>query len=219
MIEGKFCSLVQEVTLARELKSVLDFSAVYTCVALTVFIWLTSFIKISGIYWILVAEVKTLVMLMFVCVCVCVSIYVLKLGPSLIGALKKDWASPNSIALSWQQPEQTSLPVLDYEIKYYEKVQFLPECLKCCWYLSAKNLARNLWFKENFRPHRYVKLIFYWRFIMNSTEMSNLGSLQTILMAFAIILAQQYSTLIKQSHTTLLTLELFPAKTSIMLSK
>ncbi|XP_075896095.1 ephrin type-A receptor 6 [Nelusetta ayraudi] len=42
-------------------------------------------------------------------------------GPSLIGALKKDWASPNSIALSWQQPEPTTMPVLDYEIKYYEK--------------------------------------------------------------------------------------------------
>ncbi|RVE58142.1 hypothetical protein OJAV_G00206320 [Oryzias javanicus] len=42
-------------------------------------------------------------------------------GPSLIGVLKKDWASPNSIALSWQQPEETTLPVLEYEVKYYEK--------------------------------------------------------------------------------------------------
>ncbi|XP_069010632.1 ephrin type-A receptor 6-like isoform X1 [Embiotoca jacksoni] len=42
-------------------------------------------------------------------------------GPSLVGTLKKDWASPNSIALSWQQPGQTTLPILDYEIKYYEK--------------------------------------------------------------------------------------------------
>uniref|UniRef100_A0A673AYX9 Ephrin type-A receptor 6 n=1 Tax=Sphaeramia orbicularis TaxID=375764 RepID=A0A673AYX9_9TELE len=42
-------------------------------------------------------------------------------GPSLVGALKKDWASPNSIALSWQQPEQMTLLILDYEIKYYEK--------------------------------------------------------------------------------------------------
>ncbi|XP_038576171.1 ephrin type-A receptor 6-like isoform X1 [Micropterus salmoides] len=42
-------------------------------------------------------------------------------GPSLVGSLKKDWASPNSIALSWQQPEHTTLPILDYEIKYYEK--------------------------------------------------------------------------------------------------
>uniref|UniRef100_A0A669BQL0 Ephrin type-A receptor 6 n=1 Tax=Oreochromis niloticus TaxID=8128 RepID=A0A669BQL0_ORENI len=42
-------------------------------------------------------------------------------GPSLVGTLKKDWASPNSIALSWQQPEQTTLPIIDYEVKYYEK--------------------------------------------------------------------------------------------------
>ncbi|XP_070400007.1 ephrin type-A receptor 6 isoform X2 [Nothobranchius furzeri] len=41
-------------------------------------------------------------------------------GPSRVGGLKKDWASPSSIALSWQQPEQM-LPVAEYEIKYYEK--------------------------------------------------------------------------------------------------
>ncbi|KAM4561652.1 ephrin type-A receptor 6-like [Fundulus diaphanus] len=44
-------------------------------------------------------------------------------GPSLVGAVKKDWASPNSIALSWQQPEETTLPIIDYEVKYYEKEQ------------------------------------------------------------------------------------------------
>lgn len=55
----------------------------------------------------------------------CVCVLVFEPGPSLIGALKKDWASPNSIALSWQQPEQTTLPILEYEIKYYEKVKFL----------------------------------------------------------------------------------------------
>ncbi|KAK7904925.1 hypothetical protein WMY93_017532 [Mugilogobius chulae] len=42
-------------------------------------------------------------------------------GPSVVGAMKKDWASPNSIALSWQQPEQTALSILEYEVKYYEK--------------------------------------------------------------------------------------------------
>ncbi|MEQ2231596.1 Ephrin type-A receptor 6, partial [Ilyodon furcidens] len=46
-----------------------------------------------------------------------------KAGPSLVGAVKKDWASPNSIALSWQQPEETTLPIIDYEVKYYEKEQ------------------------------------------------------------------------------------------------
>ncbi|KAG5852798.1 hypothetical protein ANANG_G00066390 [Anguilla anguilla] len=38
-------------------------------------------------------------------------------GPSLVGLVKKDWASQNSIALSWQEPGQ----VVDYEVKYYEK--------------------------------------------------------------------------------------------------
>uniref|UniRef100_A0A3B4AMW6 Ephrin type-A receptor 6 n=1 Tax=Periophthalmus magnuspinnatus TaxID=409849 RepID=A0A3B4AMW6_9GOBI len=42
-------------------------------------------------------------------------------GPSVVSAMKKDWASPNSIALSWQQPEQTAMPILEYEVKYYEK--------------------------------------------------------------------------------------------------
>uniref|UniRef100_A0A3P8VZ42 Ephrin type-A receptor 6 n=1 Tax=Cynoglossus semilaevis TaxID=244447 RepID=A0A3P8VZ42_CYNSE len=37
--------------------------------------------------------------------------------------VKKDWASPNSIALSWQQPEQAVPPILEYEIKYNEKEQ------------------------------------------------------------------------------------------------
>lgn len=58
-------------------------------------------------------------------------VFVFKPGPSLVGALKKDWASQNSIALSWQQPEQTTLPILDYEIKYYEKVQLLLLLLEC----------------------------------------------------------------------------------------
>ncbi|KAJ8252851.1 hypothetical protein GJAV_G00206290 [Gymnothorax javanicus] len=42
-------------------------------------------------------------------------------GPSLVGVVRKDWASQNSIALSWQELEQPTQPVLDYEIKYYEK--------------------------------------------------------------------------------------------------
>ncbi|XP_071002650.1 ephrin type-A receptor 6-like [Oncorhynchus clarkii lewisi] len=42
-------------------------------------------------------------------------------GPFMVGMLKKDWASQNSIALSWLEPEQTSLLVVDYEVKYYEK--------------------------------------------------------------------------------------------------
>uniref|UniRef100_A0A6I8NVX5 receptor protein-tyrosine kinase n=1 Tax=Ornithorhynchus anatinus TaxID=9258 RepID=A0A6I8NVX5_ORNAN len=43
-------------------------------------------------------------------------------APSLIGMVRKDWASQNSIALSWQEPDFTNGAILDYEIKYYEKV-------------------------------------------------------------------------------------------------
>ncbi|XP_019381269.1 PREDICTED: ephrin type-A receptor 6 [Gavialis gangeticus] len=43
-------------------------------------------------------------------------------APSLIGMVRKDWASQNSIALSWQEPDFPSGAILDYEIKYYEKV-------------------------------------------------------------------------------------------------
>ncbi|XP_020666008.1 ephrin type-A receptor 6 isoform X2 [Pogona vitticeps] len=42
-------------------------------------------------------------------------------APSLIGMVRKDWASQNSIALSWQQPDFPNGAILDYEIKYYEK--------------------------------------------------------------------------------------------------
>ncbi|ELK32836.1 Ephrin type-A receptor 6, partial [Myotis davidii] len=43
-------------------------------------------------------------------------------APSLIGMVRKDWASQNSIALSWQAPAFPNGAILDYEIKYYEKV-------------------------------------------------------------------------------------------------
>uniref|UniRef100_A0A8C6IPP9 Ephrin type-A receptor 6 n=1 Tax=Melopsittacus undulatus TaxID=13146 RepID=A0A8C6IPP9_MELUD len=42
-------------------------------------------------------------------------------APSLIGMVRKDWASQNSIALSWQEPDFPHGAILDYEIKYYEK--------------------------------------------------------------------------------------------------
>ena len=44
-------------------------------------------------------------------------------GPSLVGVVRKDWASDNSIALSWTEVEQQPNVILDYEIKYYDKVQ------------------------------------------------------------------------------------------------
>lgn len=43
-------------------------------------------------------------------------------APSLIGMVRKDWASQSSIALSWQEPDYPNGVILDYEIKYYEKV-------------------------------------------------------------------------------------------------
>ncbi|KAJ8247045.1 hypothetical protein GJAV_G00258150 [Gymnothorax javanicus] len=42
-------------------------------------------------------------------------------GPSLVGLVKKDWVSQNTIALSWQEPKLPSVTVVDYEVKYYEK--------------------------------------------------------------------------------------------------
>uniref|UniRef100_A0A674CVV1 Ephrin type-A receptor 6 n=2 Tax=Salmo trutta TaxID=8032 RepID=A0A674CVV1_SALTR len=45
----------------------------------------------------------------------------LSLSPPGPPPLLKDWASQNSIALSWLEPEQISLLVVDYEVKYYEK--------------------------------------------------------------------------------------------------
>ncbi|XP_060689512.1 ephrin type-A receptor 6 isoform X2 [Hemiscyllium ocellatum] len=44
-------------------------------------------------------------------------------APSLIGFLRKDWASQNSIGLSWPEPEHPNGVILDYEIKYYEKIR------------------------------------------------------------------------------------------------
>ncbi|XP_029433599.1 ephrin type-A receptor 6 [Rhinatrema bivittatum] len=43
-------------------------------------------------------------------------------APSFVGMLRKDWASQSSIALSWKEPDYPNEVILDYEIKYYEKV-------------------------------------------------------------------------------------------------
>lgn len=45
-------------------------------------------------------------------------------GPALVGVVRKDWATQNSIALSWSQVEQPPSDIVDYEVKYYEKVKF-----------------------------------------------------------------------------------------------
>ncbi|TKS70276.1 Ephrin type-A receptor 6 [Collichthys lucidus] len=44
-------------------------------------------------------------------------------GPALVGVVRKDWATQNSIALSWSQVEQPPSDIVDYEVKYYEKEQ------------------------------------------------------------------------------------------------
>jgi hypothetical protein len=49
--------------------------------------------------------------------------------------VRKDWASQNSIALSWQAPAFSNGAVLDYEIKYYEKVGPIWSFLKNYIYL------------------------------------------------------------------------------------
>lgn len=61
-----------------------------------------------------------------------------------MGVVRKDWASQNSIALSWQEPELPALPVLDYEIKYYEKVQRLPGCAPYCVLSALCSLLRDV---------------------------------------------------------------------------
>ncbi|XP_070787249.1 ephrin type-A receptor 6-like, partial [Enoplosus armatus] len=44
-------------------------------------------------------------------------------GPALVGVVRKDWASENSIALSWSEVEPPPSDIVDYEVKYYEKEQ------------------------------------------------------------------------------------------------
>lgn len=43
-------------------------------------------------------------------------------APSPVVTIKKDRTSRNSISLSWQEPEHPNGIILDYEVKYYEKV-------------------------------------------------------------------------------------------------
>ncbi|TDH16973.1 hypothetical protein EPR50_G00003540 [Perca flavescens] len=44
-------------------------------------------------------------------------------GPALVGVVRKDWASQNSIALSWSDVERLPSDIVDYEVKYFEKEQ------------------------------------------------------------------------------------------------
>ena len=44
-------------------------------------------------------------------------------GPAFVGVVRKDWSSGNSVALSWSEVEQLPSDIVDYEVKYYEKVK------------------------------------------------------------------------------------------------
>lgn len=54
-------------------------------------------------------------------------------GPALVGVVRKDWASQNSIALSWSEVEQPPSDIVDYEVKYYEKVKSFIILNKVVW--------------------------------------------------------------------------------------
>lgn len=43
-------------------------------------------------------------------------------APSQVTVIRKDRTSQNSISLSWLEPERPNGIILDYEVKYYEKV-------------------------------------------------------------------------------------------------
>lgn len=52
-------------------------------------------------------------------------------APSPVTVIRKDRTSRNSIALSWQEPEHPNGIILDYEVKYYEKVGRKAITAKC----------------------------------------------------------------------------------------
>lgn len=43
-------------------------------------------------------------------------------APSQVVAIRQENASTNSITLMWHEPEQPNGVILEYDIKYYEKV-------------------------------------------------------------------------------------------------
>lgn len=46
-------------------------------------------------------------------------------APSQVMAIRQENASTNSITLMWHEPEQPNGVILEYDIKYYEKVRQL----------------------------------------------------------------------------------------------
>lgn len=48
-------------------------------------------------------------------------------APSEVMAIRQENASTNSVILMWHEPEQPNGVILEYDIKYYEKVGLLCE--------------------------------------------------------------------------------------------
>lgn len=56
--------------------------------------------------------------------------------------IKKDRTSRNSISLSWQEPEHPNGIILDYEVKYYEKVG--RQCERAGLYRERGSFSRTV---------------------------------------------------------------------------
>lgn len=52
-------------------------------------------------------------------------------APSIVPIMHQISSTMNSFTLSWPQPEQPNGIILDYELRYYEKVRHL--CVSECW--------------------------------------------------------------------------------------
>ena len=71
-------------------------------------------------------------------------------APSPVTVIKKEKTSRNSVSLSWQQPERPNGIILDYEIKYYEKVGpvMIAMTTRGCWE-KKKEIKKRNWFRTN----------------------------------------------------------------------
>lgn len=49
---------------------------------------------------------------------------VLSSAPSQVLAIRQENASQNSVTLLWQEPDQPNGVILEYDIKYFEKVRW-----------------------------------------------------------------------------------------------
>lgn len=58
-------------------------------------------------------------------------------APSIVPIMHQISSTMNSFTLSWPQPEQPNGIILDYELRYYEKVRLICVCVCVnAWYLS-----------------------------------------------------------------------------------